>query len=86
MALSYAARKRLSLLILVVGMPLYVVAAVTAVNWADARFGRLPLLAELALYIGLGVLWALPFRKVFRGIGQPDPDAPPKEPGGPKAP
>lgn len=86
MALSYAARKRLSLLILVVGMPLYVVAAVTAVNWADARFGRLPLLAELALYIGLGILWALPFRKVFRGIGQPDPDAPGKEPGGPKAP
>lgn len=86
MALSYAARKRLSLLILVVGMPLYVVAAVTAVNWADARFGRLPLLGELALYIGLGIVWALPFRKVFRGIGQPDPDAPRKEPGGPKAP
>ncbi len=76
MALSYKTRKKLALLILVVGMPAYVVAAVTLLNWLDARFGRLPILAELAVYIGLGFLWALPFRGIFRGIGQPDPDAP----------
>lgn len=74
MALRYAARKRLALLILVVGMPAYVVVAVTLVNWADARFGRLPIWAELLLYVGLGLLWALPFRRIFRGIGQPDPE------------
>ena len=46
-------RKRLSLLILVVGMPLYVVAAVSLVNWMDARFGRQPILIEVALYLSL---------------------------------
>ncbi|MCB6178856.1 DUF2842 domain-containing protein [Rhodobacter sp. Har01] len=75
MALSYRTRKRLALLILVVGMPLYVVAAVTLVNWADARWGRLPIWAEVAVYLTLGLLWALPFRSVFRGVGQADPQA-----------
>ena len=76
MALAYKTRKRLALLILVVGLPLYVVAAVTLANWADARWGRLPIWAEVAVYLGLGFLWALPLRGIFRGIGQPDPDAP----------
>lgn len=75
MALSYRARRRLSLLILLVGMPLYIVAAVTLVNWFDARFGRLPIAAEFVVYVLLGVIWILPFRAVFRGVGQPDPDA-----------
>lgn len=69
MALSYQTRKRLALLILLVGLPLYVVAAVTVVNWLD----RPPIWAELLVYVGLGFLWALPFRRIFRGIGQPDP-------------
>lgn len=77
MALAYKTRKRLALLILVVGMPVYVVAAVTLMNWADARWGRLPIWAEVAVYLGLGFLWALPFRGIFRGVGQPDPDAAP---------
>lgn len=75
MALSYRARRRLSLLILLVGMPLYIMVAVSAVNALDARFGRMPIWAELGVYIGLGFLWALPFRAVFRGIGQAEPQA-----------
>ena len=71
MALSYKARKRWSLVILLVGLPAYIVAAVTLVNWLD----RPSFLVELAVYVGLGFLWALPFRFVFRGVGQPDPDA-----------
>ena len=71
MALSYKARRGWSLVILLVGMPAYVVAAVTLVGWLD----RPPFWAELAIYLGLGFLWILPFRFVFRGIGQPDPDA-----------
>ncbi|MDO5648530.1 DUF2842 domain-containing protein [Paracoccus sp. (in: a-proteobacteria)] len=63
-------RKRLSILILVVLMPLYIVAAVTLMNWLDARFGRLPILAEVLVYIVLGIVWILPFRRVFRGIGK----------------
>ena len=71
MALSYKARRRWALAMLLVGMPLYVVAAVNLVD----LFDRPPILVELAVYIGLGVLWILPFRVIFRGIGQPDPDA-----------
>ena len=71
MALSYKTRRRLSLLILAVGMPLYVVVAVTVVN----LFDRPPVWLELVIYVGLGILWVLPFRSVFRGIGQADPDA-----------
>jgi len=32
------------------------------------------MLVELAIYIGLGVVWALPFKYIFKGIGQADPD------------
>ncbi|MDQ1902333.1 DUF2842 domain-containing protein [Paracoccus sp. WLY502] len=63
-------RKRLSLLILVIGLPLYIVAAVTLVNWMDTRFGRQPILVEVAVYVGLGILWILPFKRVFSGIGR----------------
>ncbi|MBI1416545.1 MAG: DUF2842 domain-containing protein [Limimaricola sp.] len=72
MALSYKARKRWALVILIVGLPAYVIAAVTILN----ALGRPPFWMELAVYVLLGILWALPFRAVFRGIGQPDPDAP----------
>lgn len=71
MALSYKARRRLSLLILLVGLPAYVVACVSIIGWLD----RPSLLVELLIYIGLGVLWAMPLKVVFKGIGQADPDA-----------
>jgi len=72
MALSYKARRRWSVVILVVGMPIYLVVAVNIV----ALFERPPALVELAVYVGLGIVWILPFKRVFQGIGQPDPDAP----------
>lgn len=71
MALSYKARRRWSLIILVFGVPLYIVACVTVLNWLD----RPPFLVELGVYVGLGILWALPFRAVFRGVGRGDPGA-----------
>lgn len=69
MALAYKTRRRLSLLILLIGMPLYIVAAVTIMTYLD----RPPIWLELLIYIALGFLWALPFRAVFRGVGQADP-------------
>ncbi|WP_295047220.1 DUF2842 domain-containing protein [uncultured Paracoccus sp.] len=69
-AMNLKTRKRLSLLILVVGLPLYIVVAVTLVNWMVARFGRQPILIEVAVYVGLGILWILPFKRVFSGIGR----------------
>lgn len=70
MPLSYRSRRRLSLLILLVGMPLYVVAAVTLVN----LFDRPPIAVELLIYVVLGFLWIVPFRAVFRGVGRADPE------------
>ena len=72
MALSYKARRRWSLIILLIGLPAYIVAAITVVGWLD----RPTIAVEFLVYVGLGIVWALPFRFVFRGVGQADPDAP----------
>lgn len=77
MALSYKARRRLSLLVLLVGLPAYIVAAVSIVS----LFDRPSILVELMVYIGLGVIWAVPLKKVFKGVGQADPNAPDDEAG-----
>jgi len=71
MALSYKARKRWSLFILLVGLPLYIAAALFVVS----LFDRPPFWLELAVYVVLGFLWMLPFRSVFLGVGKADPDA-----------
>lgn len=71
MALSYKSRRRLSVLILLVGLPLYIVVAINI----TALFERPSLLVELAVYVVLGLLWIVPLKSVFRGIGQADPDA-----------
>lgn len=76
MALTYKTRRRLSLLVLLVGLPVYIVLAVTVVNWLE----RPSIWVELAVYVGLGFLWMMPLRRLFLGVGQPDPDAQP--PGG----
>lgn len=75
MALSYKSRRRLALLVLVLGLPAYIVVAVTVMNW----LGRPSIWIELLVYVGLGVLWAFPLKAVFKGIGQPDPEAPNEE-------
>ncbi|QBX99596.1 DUF2842 domain-containing protein [Rhodophyticola sp. CCM32] len=73
MALSYKTRRRLSLLILLLGLPAYI----GAVWFVTSLFDRPSIVVELLIYIVLGILWALPFRAVFRGVGKADPDAPP---------
>lgn len=75
--LSYKVRKRLALLILIVGLPLYI-----AVVWGvmGAMTDRPPIWLELVIYVSLGVIWILPFKFIFKGIGQADPDAP-RDPG-----
>mgnify|MGYP000060337585 CR=1 FL=1 len=77
MSLKYKTRRRLSLFLLLVWMPFYIVAAVTILGMLP----RLPMLLELVVYILLGVLWVVPFKPVFMGVGKADPDAPsPEEP------
>ena len=70
MALTYKARRRLSLVVLLIGLPAYIVVAITMVSWLE----RPSIWMELAVYVGLGMVWILPLRSVFLGVGQPDPD------------
>lgn len=75
MALSYKTRRRLSLLILMVGLPAYIALA----WWVMSLFDRPSIWLEFAIYIVLGILWALPLKAVFKGVGQADPNAPPRD-------
>lgn len=71
MALSYKARRRWSLVVLLIGLPVYIVMAV----WLMSFFETRPhIVIEVLIYLGLGVLWAFPLRAVFKGVGQADPD------------
>ncbi len=74
MALSYKARRRWSLFALVVGLPVYIIVAVNLVEMLE----RPPILVELLIFVVLGVIWALPLKAIFLGVGRPDPDAKPQ--------
>ncbi len=74
MTLSYKARKRWAIFALVVALPLYIVVTVNVI----ALFDRPPFVMELLIYIVLGIVWALPLKRLFMGVGRPDPDAPPE--------
>ena len=75
MALGYKARRRLSMLALVLGLPAYIVAAISIVN----LFDRPPIWLELIIYVLLGVAWAFVLKPIFKGVGKADPDAPSDE-------
>ena len=71
MALSYKARRRWSLVVLLIGLPIYIVTAV----WVMSFFETRPhIVIEVLIYLGLGVVWAFPLKVVFMGVGQADPD------------
>ena len=53
MALSYKARRRWALVILLIGLPSYIMVAV----WTVAQFDRPPVLLELGIYVALGIVW-----------------------------
>lgn len=71
MTLSWKARRRWALFALVVALPLYIVVAMNVMM----LFDRPPFLLELVIYVALGLLWAFPLKRLFKGISQPDPDA-----------
>ncbi len=70
MKLSWKARRRLALAILVLAVPAYIVAAVSLL----ALFERPSFWVELAVYIGLGIAWVIPLKPIFKGISQPEPE------------
>ena len=57
---------------LVVGLPIYIIVAVNVVE----MFERPSFLVELLIFVVLGIIWMLPLRFVFLGVGRADPDAP----------
>ena len=64
--MRYKSRKKLSLLILIIGLPIYIIAAILVISF----FPRLNLFVEFFVYVFLGIIWALPFKFIFKGIGQ----------------
>lgn len=64
--LSIKLKKRFSLLILLVGLPVYIILSITVLNLLD----RPPIIVELGIYLILGFLWALPFKYIFIGVGK----------------
>ena len=64
--MSYKLKRRLSLFILIVGLPLYVILIVNLIS----SFDRPNFLVELLIYFFSGIVWALPLRSIFRGVGQ----------------
>ncbi|NCX27769.1 MAG: DUF2842 domain-containing protein [Rhodobacterales bacterium] len=64
--MSYKLKRRLSLFILIVGLPIYVIIIVNLIS----SFDRPNFLVELLIYLLSGIVWALPLRSVFRGVGQ----------------
>ena len=70
MALGYKSRRRWSLFILVIGLPIYIIIVVNLV----AFLPNLPKVLEFLMYVFLGIVWVFPLKLVFQGIGQPDPD------------
>ena len=67
------------MVILLIGLPLYIVLAVTLTDWLRGRYPVLPALTELVVFVALGIVWALPFKFIFKGVGQADPDAGPED-------
>ena len=72
MAMSYKARKRWTIFILLIALPVYALTAAIVM----AILPRMPILIELVIYAVLGIAWALPFKSIFKGVGKADPDAP----------
>lgn len=75
MALSHKTRKRLSLFILLIGLPVYIALMVGIMGLIYDNFGQPPLLVELAIYVILGVVAFFPLKPVFLGTSREDPDA-----------
>ena len=68
--MSYRLRRILSVFVLLIALPIYVVIVISVI----ALFERPPLIIELLIYLALGVVWAFPLKSVFMGVGQEDPD------------
>ena len=63
---SYRLKRLLAILVLLLWLPFYIVLVLNIL----ALFERPSLVVELLVYVIAGVLWALPFKALFKGVGQ----------------
>ena len=63
---SYRLKKFLAILVLLLWLPFYIVLVLNILT----LFERPSLVVELLVYVMAGVLWALPFKALFKGVGQ----------------
>ena len=54
--MTYRLRRILSVLVLLVALPIYVVVVISVMAWFVAWFGRPPFIIELIIYVVLGVV------------------------------
>ena len=66
--MSRNARVWRAILVLVLGIPLWIFVAVSAMDWLQGRFGPLAPWAEMLGWIALGLVWIFPLRRVFLGV------------------
>ena len=70
MNINYKNRRRISLFLLLVGLPVYVIVAINIL----AFFERPSILLEVIIYLSLGIIWDLAFMFIVKGIVQADPE------------
>ena len=63
---SYRLKRFLAILVLLLWLPFYIVLVLNILT----LFERPSLVVELLVYVIAGVLWALPFKALFKGVGQ----------------
>ena len=63
---SYRLKRFLAILVLLLWLPFYIVLVLNIF----ALFERPSFVVELLVYVIAGVLWALPFKALFKGVGQ----------------
>ena len=69
MPLKYKIRRRLSLVVLLIALPAYIIVAVNLMDWLRMRYEEVNPALELVMFVIIGILWILPFRNLFRGVG-----------------
>ena len=68
--LTHRQKKLFSLIILLVWLPAYIIIVLNVINYLD----RPSVAIELLIYVIAGILWALPFKFIFKGIGKNEKD------------
>ena len=68
--LNYKKKKILSIIILLVWLPAYIVIVLNVIDFIN----RPSIIIELLIYVVAGILWALPFKFIFKGIGKDEKD------------